>query len=86
MASSSPISGKESVWPTALSRTLFGSVAGALVGGGYGVLVWGVQILTTGNVERGIGFAGGAACVGAALGLVAGLALAFGGRKSGPNR
>jgi hypothetical protein len=80
MASS--MSGKESIWPAGLSRTFIGTSAGALLGGGYGIMVWGVQFLTTGNAERGIGFAGGAVCVGAALGLLAAVALSFLGRDS----
>jgi hypothetical protein len=84
MASS--LFGKETTWHGGLSRTLLGTGIGALLGGGYGILVWGVQFLTTGNWERGLGVGGGAVCVGAAVGLLGAVAFSFMSSESGSTR
>jgi hypothetical protein len=62
-------------WLSFLTRTFAGALTGAVLAGGYGALVAGVRLASTGRWGRGPAFALGALLTGAVVGLVVGIAL-----------
>src|SRR5258708_2998891 len=62
-------------WWSFLSHALAGAMIGALLAGGYGALVAGVRLASTGRWDRGPAFALGALLAGTVVGLAVGIAL-----------
>ncbi len=74
-------------WLQALARLTVTTAGGLLLGAGYGLLVGGVHLATSGRWGNGLDFAFWAACSGAGLGLLVGIGLTLGHRrlrKTGP--
>jgi hypothetical protein len=69
-------------WGVRLSRVLSGAAVGAILCGGYGGLVAAVHFACAGRWDRGPAFAVVALLLGAALGLIEGVAAA----SSSPRR
>jgi hypothetical protein len=72
-------------WSKALVRLAVATAVGALLGAGYGLMVSGVHLVTSGRWDSGWAFTFWAACTGAGLGLGVGIGLALS-RRSGPAR
>jgi hypothetical protein len=64
-------------WLGFLTQAVAGALTGAVLAGGYGALVAGVRLASTGRWGRSPAFALGALLTGAVVGLIVGIALAL---------